>query len=311
MKEVLLVKPRGFCAGVVRAIAAVESNLATGPLFVKHQLVHNQVVCDDLALQGAIFVESVEEVPEGKVVVFSAHGSPPEDYVRARERGLRVVDATCPLVTRVHNEARKFAREGRTIFLIGHQGHVEVTATLGQAEATGADVHLVDPGDPVWDHQVEPDDPGVAVLTQTTLSLDDVAPAVAKIQQSFPDAVVRTDICYATTNRQEAVRYLATRVGAIVVIGSSESSNTRRLVEVARREGCPAVLVATAKDLPFSHYWPQRIGVASGASTPEFLVQEVVAMLEGEGYTRQEVEVVPEDVSFKPLEGGADGKTSG
>ena len=300
-REVLAVKPRGFCAGVVRAIGTVEIVLQRcGPVYLKHAIVHNEVVVAELEDKGAIFVERVEDVPAGAIVVFSAHGSPPQDYEAAKTRGLLVVDATCPLVARVHNEARKCAREGRAIFVIGHRDHVEVKGTLGQAEAEGADVHLVDPDEPSWDHLAESDDPPVAVLTQTTLSQDDVAPAVEKICASFPDAVVKVDICYATTNRQEAVKHLATEVDLVLVIGSQQSSNSRRLAEAARRAGCPAYLIASKEEIPW--VWVRgglRIGVTSGASTPDRLVEEVIASLEAAGYRRREIEVVREHVTFK------------
>ncbi len=305
-REVLVVKPRGFCAGVVRAIDTVEIALQRygSPVYSKHAIVHNEAVVAELEAKGVIFVERVEEVPEGAVVIFSAHGSPPEDYTAAKARGLTVIDATCPLVARVHNEARKFAAEGAAIFVIGHRDHVEVKGTLGQALNEGADVHLVDPVDPVWDHHAEWDDPPVIVLTQTTLSQDDVAPVVAKIRDSFPNAKVKVDICYATTNRQEAVKYLASEVNLVLVIGSEQSSNSRRLVEAAKRAGGVAYLVQNKEGIPW--VWVRgglQIGVTSGASTPERLVEEVVASLEATGYTRREIEVVPEDVTFKLPEG--------
>lgn len=303
MKQVLIVKPRGFCAGVVRAIDIVE--LALGkygpPVYCKHAVVHNEAVVQDLEVKGAVFVETVEEVPVGAVVVFSAHGSRPEDYEGAKARSLQVVDATCPLVTRVHNEVRKYAAEGRSIIVVGHQAHVEAIGTSGQALSTGARVALVEP-----DQEIDPTLPKtlhnkpVAVVTQTTLSQEDIAPVIEKIQAVFPDVVVRNDICYATTNRQEAVKVLASEVDLVLVVGSDQSSNSRRLAEVSRKAGTPAYLVAAAENVPW--FWvqsAQRVGVTSGASTPEHLVEEVVATLEAGGFAREEIEVVEEDISFK------------
>ncbi|MDP3061742.1 MAG: 4-hydroxy-3-methylbut-2-enyl diphosphate reductase, partial [Chloroflexota bacterium] len=227
--EVLLSAPRGFCAGVVRAIDVVELALKRfgPPVYVKHQIVHNPYVVADLEKKGAITVENVDQVPEGAVVVFSAHGSPPEDYARAKARGLKAIDATCPLVTKVHNEARKYSREAHNIVLVGHRGHAEVRGTMGQA-----DMALLDEREglslPAWD----PATP-VVVLTQTTLSVDDTARAVSEIQRRFPKAIVRNDVCYATTNRQSAAKEMARKVDMVLVIGSQNSSNCNRLREVA------------------------------------------------------------------------------
>ena len=295
----IVVSPRGFCAGVVRAVDIVELALQRygSPVYMCHQIVHNQAVVTALESRGAVFVEAIEDIPEGSRVIFSAHGSPPEQYRAAEARKLSVIDATCPLVTKVHNEARKYARDGKRVLIIGHRDHVEVKGSLGQAQAATPDVHLVDP-----DHgqEIEPDAEGVVVLTQTTLSRDDVAPAVEQIRQVYPDAVVRDDICYATTNRQEAVKTMAEEVDLIIVVGSDQSSNSRRLAETSRRVGCPAYLVPSADAVPW--FWVRAatyVGVTSGASTPERLVEEVVATLEASGATRRELEVIPEDVSFK------------
>ena len=277
--EVYLSASRGFCAGVVRAVDVVELVLKRfgSPVYVKHQIVHNPHVVASMEQQGAITVEEVNEVPEGAVVVFSAHGSPPEDYEKAKERGLRVIDATCPLVTRVHNEARKYTREGRRLLLVGHRGHQEVQGTLGQTS-----MELLDEREglelPEWDSETS-----VAVLTQTTLSVDDTRKAVAEIQRRFPNTVVRNDICYATTNRQEAVKMLAQRVELILVIGAQNSSNCNRLREVAESLGVPAYLINGPDDLDPS--WldsVERVGITSGASTPEDLVDEVIAAIKPE-----------------------------
>ena len=280
--EVILSSPRGFCAGVVRAVEVVDLCLKKfgAPVYVKHQIVHNPYVVASLENKGAVTVEEVEEIPEGSVVVFSAHGSPPEDFQQAEERGLTVIDATCPLVTRVHNEAGKYDREGRRILLVGHRGHQEVRGTMGQASMA-----LVDNRDetelPDWD----PETP-VAVLTQTTLSVDDTGEAVADIQRRFTNVLIRNDICYATTNRQVAVKALAEKVDVVLVIGAENSSNCNRLREVAAAQGVPAYLINGPEELDLEEVRQfSRVGITSGASTPEVLVNAVIEKL------------APEDVS--------------
>ena len=274
--DVVLSSPRGFCAGVVRAIEAVELCLEKfgPPVYVKHQIVHNPYVVASLEKKGSITVENVEEIPSGSVVVFSAHGSPPEDFRKAEALGLKVIDATCPLVTRVHNEAIKYHREGRKVLLVGHRGHQEVRGTMGQTPMT-----LVEEGEkaalPEWDG-----DTPVAVLTQTTLSVDDTEAEVRQIKQRFPNAITRADICYATTNRQEAAKELARNVDMVLVIGSQNSSNCNRLREVAEAQGVPAYLINGPEDL--DQAWLggiNRVGITSGASTPEVLVDEVISVL--------------------------------
>lgn len=305
MKEVLVVKPRGFCAGVVRAIDIVELAIERfgTPVYMKHAIVHNPSVVEALEAKGAVFVETVGEIPEGAAVVFSAHGSPPEDFVAAETRELKVIDATCPLVTRVHNEARKYGAEGRPVIIIGHRGHVEMEGSLGQAAAATDNVYALDPeqgGEPgTFPFGGDFEKPPV-VLTQTTLSQDDVQPAVELVQAAFPDAIIRNDICFATTNRQTAVKRLAEEVDVVIVVGSHTSSNSTRLAETARRAGCQAVLVNSGDAIPwFLLLNAQKVGVSSGASTPEHLVEEVVRTLEQGGFVRRELEVVVEDVSFK------------
>ena len=274
--DVYLASPRGFCAGVVRAVDIVELALQKfgPPVYVKHQIVHNPYVVQDLESKGAITVEHVEEVPPGSVVVFSAHGSPPSDYAEATARDLRVIDATCPLVTRVHNEAKKYAREGKKVVLVGHRGHQEVIGTTGQSEMT-----LFDEREqfevPRWGGGAE-----VAVLTQTTLSVRDTARAVAEVRKLYPGAIVRNDICYATTNRQEAAQALAKVSEMVLVIGAQNSSNCNRLREVAIAEGVPAHLINGPEELDLKWFaGVRRVGITSGASTPENLVQAVVAAL--------------------------------
>ncbi len=291
--KVYLGVPRGFCAGVVRAIDIVELALKHfgPPVYVKHQIVHNPYVVKSLEAKGAITVEDVDEIPEGSTVVFSAHGSPPEDFRKASERKLHVIDATCPLVTKVHNEARKYAAEGRMLILVGHRGHQEVKGTMGQHP-----MYLVDDREgitlPEWSARTP-----VAVLTQTTLSVDDTRRSIEEIKQRFPNVVVRNDLCYATTNRQKAVKDLTKLVDLVLVIGAPNSSNCNRLREVAEANGVPAYLINGPEELKDD--WLQgvdRIGITSGASTPEQLVQAVIDKLAPE-------EVVPiegaeEDVSF-------------
>ena len=291
--EVILSSPRGFCAGVVRAIEIVELCLQkfSPPIYVKHQIVHNPYVVKALEQKGAITVEEVQEIPPGSIVVFSAHGSPPDDFKKAQERNLRVIDATCPLVTRVHNEAIKYSREGKRVILVGHRGHAEVQGTMGQAPM----VLVADNGAaeiPNWS-----EDTPVTVLTQTTLSVDDTAKAVSKIKNRFSNTLVRNDVCYATTNRQEAVKELAKRVDLVLVIGAENSSNCNRLREVAERHGVPAYLINRKDDLNES--WirsDMKVGITSGASTPEVLVDDVISKLKPDNIST--LKVTEEDVTF-------------
>ena len=291
--EVLLSSPRGFCAGVVRAIDVVDICLRKygPPVYVKHQIVHNPYVVNDLERRGAITVEDVDEIPEGSLVVFSAHGSPPEDFVKAKARDLKVIDAVCPLVTKVHNEAKKYHREGKKVVLVGHQGHQEVRGTMGQVEMT-----LID-GDSEEELSAWTDDQEVAVLTQTTLSVGDTAQAINSIRDKFPNAVVRNDICYATTNRQDAVRQMAGSVDLVLVIGAQNSSNCNRLREVAESLGVPSYLINGPEEIEPS--WLEgrdTVGITSGASTPEVLVESVIEKLAPDKVTI--VSGVEEDISF-------------
>ena len=291
--EVILGSPRGFCAGVVRAIQVVELCLERfgPPVYVKHQIVHNPYVVSSLERKGAITVEEVQEIPSGSVVVFSAHGSPPEDFQKARDRQLKVIDATCPLVTRVHNEALKYHREGKKVILVGHQGHQEVRGTMGQVP-----MELIDDREgitlPNWS-----EDTNVVVLTQTTLSVGDTAQAVERISNRFANALLRNDICYATTNRQDATMKLARIVDLVLVIGAQNSSNCNRLREVAEAQGVPAYLVNGPDDL--DSQWLEgvsRVGITSGASTPEVLLDEVIRRLKPDNVTT--MAGVDEDVTF-------------
>ena len=291
--KVYLGVPRGFCAGVVRAIDVVELALEKfgPPVYVKHQIVHNPYVVNSLEDKGAITVENVEEVPEGSIVVFSAHGSPPEDFEKAESRDLRVIDATCPLVTKVHNEARKYARDGRQLVLVGHRGHQEVIGTMGQRPMA-----LVDDQEeielPKWDR-----DTPITVITQTTLSVDDTQRSIDLIKDRFPNVIVRNDLCYATTNRQAAVKELCRFVDLVLVIGAPNSSNCNRLREVAEDHGVTAYLINGPDELDSG--WldgVEKIGITSGASTPELLVEQVIEALGPDEVAH--IEGIEEDVSF-------------
>jgi len=277
---ILLAAPRGFCAGVERAIQIVERALATygAPVFVRHEIVHNRFVVAGLEAKGAVFVEELDEVPDAATVVFSAHGVPKAVPAAARRRGLIQLDATCPLVSKVHHEAERHFAAGRHIVLIGHAGHPEVIGTMGQLPP-GA-VTLVETRGEA-ERLTVADDRNLAFITQTTLSLDDTAEIVAVLRRRFP--AIRgprtEDICYATTNRQLAVKAIAERCDALLVLGAPNSSNSMRLVEVARASGCPqALLVQRAAEIDWSRLdGVRRLGITAGASAPEILVEEVIA----------------------------------
>ncbi|MFC7307104.1 4-hydroxy-3-methylbut-2-enyl diphosphate reductase [Streptomyces monticola] len=305
-KLVLLAEPRGFCAGVDRAIGVVEALLARHgpPVYVRKQIVHNHDVVRRLESRGARFVDSVQEVPRGMLCVLSAHGVAPSVRERAAERGLRVIDATCPLVAKVHQEARRFAARGRHILLIGHAAHEEVEGTAGQAPELTTVVESPEALEPLLnsgDSALTADTP-VAWLTQTTLSPEDTGPVLDAVRERFRDVrgPASEDICYASLNRQNGVRRLAVRCDAVLVVGSENSSNARRMVEVARTCGAPAHLVPDAGHL--DERWLHHVsvvGVSSGASTPESLVDELLARLRALGYGRTEhVAVAEESVAF-------------
>jgi 4-hydroxy-3-methylbut-2-en-1-yl diphosphate reductase len=298
-ERVLLAAPRGWCAGVERAVSIVEVALATygAPVYVRKQIVHNLHVVRDLEAKGAIFVEENDEVPEGATVVFSAHGVAPSVHASAKARNLRVIDATCPLVTKVHQEARKFERDDYDIVRIGHEGHEEVAGTMGQATR----VHLV--GDEAEASTVEVRDPErVAYLTQTTLSVDETAGVIDTLRQRFPVmAGPRSDdICYATSNRQTAVKALAAQCDLVLVIGATNSSNSVRLVEVARAAGTPSHLIADGSMIdPAWFEGVTTLGLTSGASAPEWLIESLLSTLRERGTAEiTEVEAVHEDVHF-------------
>jgi 4-hydroxy-3-methylbut-2-en-1-yl diphosphate reductase len=299
-QRLLLAAPRGYCAGVDRAVQTVERalDLYGPPVYVRKEIVHNKHVVEQLRERGAIFVDQETEVPEGETVVFSAHGVAPSVHANAGERSLRTIDATCPLVTKVHVEAKKFAAQGYTIVLIGHAGHEEVEGTMGEAPEsivlieTEADVDRLEVGDP----------DRVAYISQTTLSVDETAAIIARLRERFPNIVgPRTDdICYATTNRQAAVRQMARECDLVLVIGSRNSSNSNRLVEVARDHGAEAHLIDN--ELQVDEEWlegKRTVGITSGASAPEELVQRLVEFFRSRGTADvSEFEVVQEDVRF-------------
>ena len=299
-KKIILLKPRGFCAGVVRAIDVVRIalDLYGAPIYVRKEIVHNRHVVDELRRAGAIFVEELNEVPEGARVIFSAHGVSPAVRAEAKERRLQVIDATCPLVTKVHLEAVRFAKQGYTIVLIGHRDHDEVIGTLGEAPESTFLVSDVDDVD-----RLEIQDPErVVYLTQTTLSLDETKDIVKRLYQRFPKIIgpKTQDICYATENRQLAVKAVAPLCQALLVVGSQNSSNSRRLVEVCEKAGIPAYLLDDLTEVRSEMLENiDTVAVTAGASAPEHLVQELIAHLQTQGYNDlEEAEIKEEDVRF-------------
>ena len=301
--SILLANPRGFCAGVERAIEIVEQSLAKfgAPVYVRHEIVHNRYVVEGLEAKGAVFVEKLDEVPEGVPVIFSAHGVPKSVPAEAETRNLFYLDATCPLVSKVHREAERHARIGHQIILIGHAGHPEVIGTMGQLDE-GIILLVENVADA---ETVEVDDPNrLAFITQTTLSVDDTAEMIEVLRRRFPmiHGPKKEDICYATTNRQQAVKAIAARCDAILVVGAPNSSNSQRLVEVARKLGCTkAMLVQRAADIDWARIEDVRtLGVTAGASAPQVLVDEVIAACrECYDATVEVVTVTSENVRFK------------
>ncbi len=298
--KVFLARPRGFCAGVVRAVDIVNIALErfSAPVYVRKEIVHNRAVVEDFKTRGVIFIDHLDEAPEGSLVVFSAHGVSPEVRERAEERGLRVIDATCPLVTKVHLEVHRFLREGFQLVLIGHRSHDEVDGTLGEAPGK---IQLVESVEDVSRLMFSPAD-RIMILTQTTLSLDETRGVILAIKGRFPKARTppKDDICYATQNRQDAVKDLLGRgIKLLLVVGSKNSSNSQRLVDVARQSGCDAHLIDGASEIDPS--WISRVnsvGVTAGASAPEHLVQGVISFLQVRGGVVEEVLVRNEDTHF-------------
>ena len=299
-QRLILARPRGFCAGVERAIEIVEIALKIHPppVYVFHEIVHNTHVVKDLGARGAIFVDKVSDVPDGAVLVFSAHGVSPEIREQAQTKHLKLIDATCPLVTKVHMEAILFAKQGKTIILVGHEGHDEVVGTMGEAPER---IALVDTPEDVERLEVEDPDQ-VAVITQTTLSLDDTKDTIAAIKKKFPKVVFppKEDICYATTNRQIAVKEIAKGAELILVIGSENSSNSKRLQEVSKDKGVRAYLIDdVSKIKPEWFQGVETVGITAGASAPEHLVREVLEYFRKLGVSEvQEVEAIHESVKF-------------
>jgi 4-hydroxy-3-methylbut-2-enyl diphosphate reductase len=300
-RRVLIAAPRSFCAGVVRAIDIVEKLLDTHgpPVYVRHEIVHNVHVVRDLEARGAVFVDSEQDVPEGALVVLSAHGVAPEVYRKCEERKLEVVDAVCPLVSKVHAEARRYAARGHKIALVGHAGHVEVEGTMGEAPES---MVLVQTDEDARNLEVE-EGQQVAYLTQTTLSLDDTSKVVDALRERFPDLVgpPSADICYATQNRQDAVKRICEEATIVLVVGSKTSSNANRLVEVAKDRGADAHLIDDERDLdPGWLDGHEVVGLTAGASSPDTLVRRVADRLADLGFTdTEEVEIAREDVFFR------------
>ena len=305
VKRVILASPRGYCAGVERAVETVERALELHgpPIYVRKQIVHNKHVVGELERRGAVFVEGEEEVPVGATVVFSAHGVAPSVHAGARARSLQTIDATCPLVSKVHAEARHYAARGYTILLIGHGGHEEVEGTIGEAPDSILLVESIADAERVIPRQTK----GLAYLTQTTLSVDDTADILAVLRRRFPsiESPRKEDICYATTNRQRAVKRLLPAIELLLVIGSRNSSNSNRLVEVARAGGVDAYLIDDEREIDVA--WladVETVGLTSGASAPESLVRRVLAWFRARGVLEvDELDAIPEDVSFRlPLQ---------
>ena len=302
--QILLANPRGFCAGVDRAIEIVERALEVlgAPIYVRHEVVHNRFVVDDLRAKGAVFVEEVDEIPEGATCIFSAHGVSQKVREDAKSRGLTVFDATCPLVTKVHIEVKRYSREGREVVLIGHAGHPEVEGTMGQFDDfQGGHIYLVETPDDVAGLQIR-NPTHMAYVTQTTLSVDDTSRVIDALRQRFPaiHGPRKDDICYATQNRQDSIKELASQCDVVLVVGSKNSSNSNRLRELAQLRGVPSYLIDGPQDIDASWLEGRKaVGVTAGASAPEILVKQVVARLrELGGETAQELPGRQEHIVF-------------
>ncbi|MGK2959860.1 MAG: 4-hydroxy-3-methylbut-2-enyl diphosphate reductase [Candidatus Malihini olakiniferum] len=285
--QILLANPRGFCAGVYRAISIVERALEIygAPIYVRHEIVHNCYVVDGLRERGAIFIEEIGEVPDGAILIFSAHGVSQEVRVEAKNRDLTVFDATCPLVTKVHMEVARASRKAVEAILIGHAGHPEVEGTMGQYSNDNGGMYLVESSEDVWNLQVK-DEGKLCFMTQTTLSVDDTSAVIDALRERFPQIIGprKDDICYATTNRQEAVRCLSERADVMLVVGSKKSSNSNRLAELSQRADIPVYLINSANDI--QNLWLTNaicVGVTAGASAPDILVQQVIERLKSLG----------------------------
>jgi 4-hydroxy-3-methylbut-2-en-1-yl diphosphate reductase len=299
IEEVLLIYPRGFCAGVERAVETVEEALKIfgAPVYVKHEIVHNKTVCDSLRAKGAIFVEEVSEIPSGSVCIFSAHGIAPTVREQARERKLSTIDATCPLVTKIHIELGRFAKEGKEIIYIGHRGHPEDVGVMGvRPDIT----HLIENAHDVEKLEVK-NPQSLVYLTQTTLSVDECRATIAALKARFPSikAPPSEDICYATTNRQAAIKQAAKKCDIILVVGSKNSSNSNRLVDSARTHGVDAYLIDSLSDVNWG--WMEgktRLGISAGASAPEHIVQEIASHFQNKGAAVKKLDLIKEDMKF-------------
>ena len=294
--EILLAEPRGYCAGVVRAVDIVELALTKigAPIYVRHEIIHNQFVVNELKQKGAIFVEEIEEIPNDSTVIFSAHGVSPEVWSDAKTKNLNIIDATCPLVTKVHLEAIKYAKDGYTILLVGHRGHDEVIGTMGEAPDHTILVEDIDHVESIKVRNPEK----VVALTQTTLSISDTSDIINRLKQKFPQLITRNDICYATTNRQNALSSMTENVDLVLVVGAKNSSNSNRLRELASENGIEAYLINGPEDLDDAWLIGKKtVGITSGASTPEVLVNRVLAKLKPKNI--KNIIFAEENVNFK------------
>jgi len=302
IKEVITVEPRGFCAGVARSIKVVEDclDIFGEPIYIKHAIVHNKTVVADLEKKGAITVEDVKDIPDGAIAVFSAHGSPPEHFSSARKRGICVIDATCPLVTKVHMEMIKFLQDGYRVLYIGHTNHVEGLGVIGEARKFGVEIPILESVDDVYMLDCDENEK-LAFLTQTTLSIAETDDIIEALQKRYPHVIApqSADICYATTNRQQAVALLAQNVDVIFVVGSKESSNSNRLVEAAKKNHCAAYLIDTVEEI--QEMWlreVKKVGITAGASAPEYKVQQIVAYFIAKSAVHSEMMATKENMQF-------------
>jgi 4-hydroxy-3-methylbut-2-enyl diphosphate reductase len=307
IKEVIVVSPRGFCAGVARSIKVVEDCLEIfgAPIYVKHAIVHNKTVVSDLEKKGVITVEHVSDIPEGSVAVFSAHGSPPEHYEEAVRRNIRVIDATCPLVAKVHMEIKQYIRDGYKIIYIGHKGHVEGLGVIGEALQYGVDVPIIESVADAEQIFCEPNEK-IACLTQTTLSVDETSEIIETLRNRCAQIVEppAKDICYATTNRQKAIRHVSHMVDLMMIVGSQTSSNSNRLREVAEQNGCHAYLIDSVEEIqPDWLEDVEHVGISAGASAPEYKVQEIIDHFVQGGAIIKHVSTTKENMVFtEPIE---------
>ncbi len=309
IEKIITVSPRGFCAGVTRSIKVVEDALEIfgAPVYIKHAIVHNKTVISDLEKKGAIIVDAVEEIPESAVAVFSAHGSPPEHFQEAEKRNIKVIDATCPLVTKVHFEIISALKKGQQPVYIGHQGHVEAEGVIGEAKKYGVEIPVVENEDDVEKLNMElSKEQELVILAQTTFNVGKIKKVIEAIKKKYSQVIepAEQDICYATTNRQEAIAKLAQQTDLVLVVGSKESSNSNRLVEVARENGAEAQLLDTVEEIQDDWLNGKKIvGLSAGASAPEYKVQEIVEYFLAKGAKQETLEGIREDMYFsEPVE---------